>query len=288
MFPAKFAYVAPSSLDEAVKLLSDPEAKLLAGGHSLLPLMKLRLAQPKLLVDIGRIPGLSYIRSENGALAIGAMTTYREILMSDEVKQRAPVLAEAAHEVGDPQVRAKGTLAGAIAHADPAGDMPAVVLALGAALNVVGPNGEKQVDIDGFFVDMLTTSLGEQDIIREVRVNAVPAGSGAAYHKFDQPASHYALTGVCAVVALDGDKLGSVRLGVTGVGPKAYRPTAVEQALTGQAATEEAVKSAVQGVADGIDVMGDIHASPEYRAHLSRVLTRRAVLEAAQKARGRG
>jgi carbon-monoxide dehydrogenase medium subunit len=288
MFPAKFAYVAPSSLAEAVKLLSDPEAKLLAGGHSLLPLMKLRLAQPKLLVDIGRIPGLSYIRSENGALAIGAMTTYREILMSDEVKQRAPVLAEAAHEVGDPQVRAKGTLAGAIAHADPAGDMPAVVLALGATLNVVGPKGEKQVDIDGFFVDMLTTLLGEQDIIREVRVNAVPAGSGAAYHKFDQPASHYALTGVCAVVSLDGDKLGSVRLGVTGVGPKAYRPSAVEQALTGQAATEEAVKSAVQGVADGIDVMGDIHASPEYRAHLARVLTRRAVLEAAQKARGRG
>jgi carbon-monoxide dehydrogenase medium subunit len=288
MFPAKFAYVAPSSLDEAVKLLSDPEAKLLAGGHSLLPLMKLRLAQPKLLVDIGRIPGLSYIRSENGALAIGAMTTYREILMSDAVKQRAPVLADAAHEVGDPQVRAKGTLAGAIAHADPAGDMPAVVLALGATLNVVGPNGEKQVDIEGFFVDMLTTSLGEQDIIREVRVNAVPAGSGAAYQKFDQPASHYALTGVCAVVSLDGDKLGSVRLGVTGVGPKAYRPTAVEQALTGQPASEDAVKSAVQGVTDGIDVMGDIHASPDYRAHLARVLTRRAVLEAAQKAGGRG
>jgi carbon-monoxide dehydrogenase medium subunit len=286
MFPAKFAYVAPGSLEEAVKLLSDPEAKLIAGGHSLLPLMKLRLAQPKLLVDIGRIPGLSYIRGDNGALAIGAMTTYREILLSDDVKQRAAVLAEAAHEVGDPQVRAKGTLAGALAHADPAGDMPAVALALGATLVVIGPSGEKQVDIDGFFVDMLTTSLGEQDIIREVRVNALSAGTGAAYHKFDQPASHYALTGVCAVVRLDGDKLGSVRLGVTGVGPKAYRPTAVEQALTGQAATEDAVKAAVQTVADGIDVLGDIHASPEYRAHLARVLTRRAVLEAAQRARG--
>jgi aerobic carbon-monoxide dehydrogenase medium subunit len=286
MFPAKFAYVAPGSLDEAVKLLSDPDAKLLAGGHSLLPLMKLRLAQPKVLVDIGRIPGLSYIRSENGALAIGAMTTYREILLSDEVKQRAAVLAEAAHEVGDPQVRAKGTLAGALAHADPAGDMPAVMLALGATLKAVGPNGERDIDVDGFFVDMLTTSLQEQEIIREVRVRAVPSGSGAAYHKFDQPASHYALTGVCAVVALDGDKLGSVRLGVTGVGPKAYRPTAVEQALQGQPATEDAVKTAVQTVADGIDVLGDIHASPEYRAHLARVLTRRAVLEAAQRARG--
>src|SRR5437899_5366947 len=123
MFPAKFAYAAPSSLQEAVGLLADPEAKILAGGHSLLPLMKLRLAQPKLLVDLGRIPGLSYVRSENGQLAIGAMTTYREIQLSDEVHQRAPVLAEAAHEVGDPQVRAKGTLAGALAHADPAGDL---------------------------------------------------------------------------------------------------------------------------------------------------------------------
>jgi carbon-monoxide dehydrogenase medium subunit len=286
MFPAKFEYVAPGSLDEAIKLLSDPEAKLIAGGHSLLPLMKLRLAQPRLLVDIGRIPGLSYIRSDNGALAIGAMTTYRDIQLSDEVQRRAAVLAEAAHEVGDPQVRARGTLAGALAHADPAGDMPAVVLGLGATLNVVGPGGEKQIEIDGFFVDMLTTSLGEQEIIREVRVNAVPSGAGAAYQKFDQPASHYALTGVCAVVTLDGDKLGSVRIGVTGVGPKAYRPTAVEQALQGQPITDDAVKAAVQTVADGIDVLGDIHASPEYRAHLARVLTRRAVLEAAKRTKG--
>src|SRR5688572_17708863 len=269
MFPAKFAYVAPGSLDEAVKLLSDPDAKLLAGGHSLLPLMKLRLAQPKLLVDIGRIPGLSYIRSENGALAIGAMTTYRDLLFSDEVKQRAAVLAEAAHEVGDAQVRARGTLAGALAHADPAGDMPAVVLALGTTIKAVGPNGERELDIDSFFVDMLTTALQEQEIIREVRVKALPARSGAAYQKFDQPASHYALTGVCAVVTLgDGNTLGSVRIGVTGVGPKAYRPTAVEQALAGKPIDEEAIKAAVQTVADGVDVLGDIHASPEYRAHL--------------------
>jgi carbon-monoxide dehydrogenase medium subunit len=286
MFPAKFAYVAPGSLDEAVKLLADPDAKLLAGGHSLLPLMKLRLAQPKLLVDIGRIPGLSYIRSENGALAIGAMTTYRDLLFSDEVKQRAAVLAEAAHEVGDAQVRARGTLAGALAHADPAGDMPAVVLALGTTIKAVGPNGERELDIDSFFVDMLTTALQEQEIIREVRVKALPGRSGAAYQKFDQPASHYALTGVCAVVTLgDGNTLGSVRIGVTGVGPKAYRPTAVEQALAGKPIDEESIKSAVQTVADGIDVLGDIHASPEYRAHLARVLTRRAVVEAAQRAR---
>jgi len=285
MFPAKFAYAAPTSLQEAVGLLDDPEAKIIAGGHSLLPLMKLRLAQPKLLVDIGRIPGLSYVRREDGVLAIGAMTTYREIERSSEVHHAAPVLAEATHEVGDPQVRAKGTLAGALAHADPAGDLPAVALALGGVVKAVGAGGERELDLDSFFVDMLTTALQEKEIIREVRLNVQPAGAGAAYQKFDQPASHYALTGVCAVVTLSGGSIASARIGVTGVGPKAYRPTAVEQALMGKPAEEEAVKAAVQTVADGIDVQGDIHASPEYRAHLARVLTRRAVLEAASRAR---
>ncbi|MBV9545247.1 MAG: xanthine dehydrogenase family protein subunit M [Chloroflexi bacterium] len=284
MFPAKFAYAAPNSLQEAVGLLEDPDAKVLAGGHSLLPLMKLRLAQPKLLVDIGRIPGLSYIRVEGNQLAIGAMTTYREIQNSGEVKQSAPVLAEAAHEVGDPQVRAKGTLAGALAHADPAGDMPAVVLALGGTIKAVGPGGERDLDLDSFFVDMLTTSLQERDIIREVRLNVQPSGAGAAYLKFDQPASHYALTGVCAIVSVSGGTISSARLGITGVGPKAYRATAAEQALAGKPVDEDAVRAAVQSVADGVDVLGDIHASPEYRAHLARVLSRRAVLEAARRA----
>ena len=285
MFPAKFAYAAPASLQEAVGLLEDPEAKILAGGHSLLPLMKLRLATPSVLVDVGRLTDLSYVRTEDGQLAIGAMTTYREIQLSQEVARVAPVLAEAVHEVGDPQVRAKGTLAGALAHADPAGDLPAVVLALGGTVRAIGPDGERDIDFDGFFVDMLTTALQDREIIREVRLRVQPSGSGAAYHKFDQPASHYALTGICAVVALNGGSIASARIGVTGVGPKAYRPIAVEQALVGKPAEEEAVKAAVQTVADGIDVQGDIHASPEYRAHLARVLTRRAVLQAAQRAR---
>src|SRR5437762_3014622 len=246
MFPAKFAYAAPGSLQEAVSLLSDPDAKILAGGHSLLPLMKLRLAQPKLLVDIGRIPNLNYIRSENGVLAVGALATYRDLQLSQEVHQRAPVVAEAAHEVGDPQVRAKGTLAGSLAHADPAGDLPAVALALGGVVKAVGPSGERDIDLDGFFVDMLTTSLQEREIIREVRLKVQPAGSGAAYQKFDQPASHYALTGVCAVISLQNGTISSARIGVTGVGTKAYRPTAVEQALVGKRAEDEAVKAAVQ------------------------------------------
>jgi len=286
MFPAKFAYAAPSSLQEALGLLAQPDSKILAGGHSLLPLMKLRLAQPSLLVDIGRIPGLAYVRREDGFLAIGAMTTYRDIERSQEVHQAAPVLAEAAHEVGDPQVRAKGTLAGSLAHADPAGDLPAVALALGGTVKAVGSNGERDLDLDSFFVDMLTTALQEKEIIREVRLRAQPAGAGAAYQKFDQPASHYALTGVCAVVTVSNGTIGSARIGVTGVGPKAYRPTAVEQALAGKPVDENAIKDAVQTVADGIDVQGDIHASPEYRAHLARVLTRRAVLEAAHRATG--
>jgi carbon-monoxide dehydrogenase medium subunit len=288
MIPATFDYEVADSVDHAIELLGSKEdAKLLAGGHSLLPLMKLRLAQPSLLVDISRIPDLGYIRVQNGQVAIGAMATYRDIQHSQDVQRSAGVLSEAAHEVGDPQVRARGTLAGALAHADPAGDMPAVVLALGGSVIAQGPSGERTIDLDGFFVDMLTTALKEREIIREVRLNAVPAGSGAAYQKFDQPASHYALTGVCAVVKLgSGNTLESVRLGVTGVGPKAYRPTAIEQALTGKTADEESVKAAVQGVVDGIDVLGDIHASPEYRGHLARVLTRRAVLQAAERARG--
>jgi carbon-monoxide dehydrogenase medium subunit len=285
MYPAKFEYAAPTSLDEALRLLQDPDAKILAGGHSLLPLMKLRLAQPRLLVDIGRIPGLNYVRAENGQVAIGAMATYRQIQSAAEVHQRAPMLAECIHEVGDPQVRARGTLAGALAHADPAGDVPAAALALGGSVRAVSSSGEREIPLDEFFVDMLTTALQESEIIREVRLQAHQPGAGGAYEKFDQPASHYALTGVAAIVALDGNNLRSVRLAVTGVGPKAYRPTQVEQALTGQPATEDAVRSAVEPIVDGIDVLGDIHASPEYRSHLARVLARRAVLKAAERAR---
>jgi aerobic carbon-monoxide dehydrogenase medium subunit len=289
MYPARFEYVAPNSLEEAIGLLQDPDAKVLAGGHSLLPLMKLRLAQPRLLVDIGRLPGLSYVRAEDGVLAIGALATYRDVQLSEDTQRRHPLIAEAIHEVGDPQVRARGTLAGGLAHADPAADMTAVVLALGATIRAVGPGGQRDIGIDDFFLDMLTTALQEQEIITEVRIPFLQAGMGGAYIKFDQPASHYALTGVCAVVSLSGDgRISNARVGVTGVGSKAYRPTAVEQALQDQPADEDAVKTAVATVADGIDVLGDIHASPEYRAHLARVLTRRAVLQAAQRSRGGG
>jgi carbon-monoxide dehydrogenase medium subunit len=290
MFPAKFEYVAASTVQEAVGLLEreNGEAKILAGGHSLLPLMKLRLAQPRLLIDIGRVPGLAFIRPEDGHLTIGAMATYRDLIHSDEVQQRVPVLAEAATRVGDPQVRARGTLVGSLAHADPAGDMPAVILALGGTIKAVGPNGAREMRADDFFVDLLTTALQENEIATEVRVPTQAPGSGAAYVKFDQPASHYALAGVCAVVTLgNGGTIKEARVGITGVGPKAYRPAAVEQAMVGKQATAESVGEAARTAADGVDVQGDIHASPEYRAHLARVLTRRAVLQAAERARSR-
>jgi aerobic carbon-monoxide dehydrogenase medium subunit len=290
MFPAKFEYVAPTSLDEALSLLKqgNGEAKIIAGGHSLLPLMKLRLAQPKLLIDIGRIPDLAYIRAAGGRLEIGALATYRDIIQSNEVRTNVPVLAEAASDVGDAQVRARGTLAGSLAHADPAADMPAVALALDASLHAVGPDGERDYAIDDFFVDMLTTRLGEHEVITRVTIPIPGSGTGAAYVKFDQPASHYALCGVCALVTLgSGGEIASARVGITGVASKAYRPSAVEQALAGAAATEDAVRSAAQSAPDGVDVQGDIHASPDYRAHLARVLVRRAVLAAAERAKGR-
>ncbi len=287
MFPAKFDYVAATSVRGAIDELvrQEGEAKLIAGGHSLLPLMKLRLAQPRLLIDIGRIPGLSYIREEQDDLAIGALATYRNITRSEVVRRRLPVVAEAAGLVGDAQVRARGTLAGGLVHADPSADLPAVVLALGARVIATGVDGTREIPIDDFFVDMLTTALDENEMVTEVRVPYTGPRTGATYLKFEQPASHYALTGVCAVVTLGGGgDIARARIGITGVGPKAYRPTAVETALTGLPPTEDAVKQAVQGVVDGVDVQGDIHASPEYRSHLARVFARRAVLQAAQRA----
>lgn len=289
MFPAPFDYVAPSSLQEAVQLLSKSpgEAKVLAGGHSLLPLMKLRLAAPKALIDIGRIPGLAYIRQEGDTIAIGAMTTHHQVATSELLERHAPLLAETAAKIGDVQVRNRGTIGGSLAHADPAGDYPAAVLALGATVKAVGPRGERTISIDDFFVDLLTTALAEDEILTEVRVPVQTGRAGGAYLKFDNPASHYALVGVAAQLRLGAnDTIEQLRIGVTGVGPKAYRPASVEQALIGRAPTDEAIAAAAAGVADGVEVNSDIHASAEYRAHLARVYTRRAIAQAVARARG--
>ncbi len=281
MYPAKFDYVAPTSLDEALRLLSESggEAKILAGGHSLLPMMKLRLAQPAKLIDIGRIPGLNEIKVSSSGVSVGALVTHAQVAGSPEIRRALPVLAETAEKIGDLQVRNRGTIGGSLAHADPAGDLPATVLALEAEIVARGPGGERTIQAADFFVDILTTALNENEIVTEVRFQAPPPRTGAAYLKFDHPASHYALTGVAAVVTLGADgKVERARVGITGVGPKAYRATGVEQAIVGKGA--EAVSDASQTAADGIDCNDDIHASAEYRAHLARVFTRRA-LEAA-------
>src|SRR5215213_5502226 len=285
MYPAQFEYVAPESLDEAIKLLAESggEAKILAGGHSLLPAMKLRLAQPGTLIDLRKVPGLTDIKVDGGAVTIGAMVTHVEVARSEEIKRALPALAEAASVVGDIQVRNRGTIGGSLAHADPAGDPPAAFLALDGSIVAKGPNGERTIAGTDFFVDILTTALAEDEIVTAVTFPVLAPGTGTAYVKFEHPASHYALTGVAAAVKLDGSgNVETIRVGVTGVGPKAYRATAVEEALVGKGA--DAVADAASHAADGIDCNDDIHASAEYRAHLATVFTRRALQAAFSQA----
>jgi carbon-monoxide dehydrogenase medium subunit len=282
MFPAKFDYHAPISLDDAIKLLSegDGDVKVLAGGHSLLPLMKLRLAQPRAVVDIGKIPGISGINVNGDTVTIGARTTHWEIESSDQLKSSLPILVECASVIGDLQVRNCGTIGGSLVHADPAGDFPAVILALDAEMVARGPNGERTIPASDFFVDMLTSAIESNEILTEIRIK-VPAGAKGAYLKFDHPASHYALTGVAALLRADGGKASGVRVAVTGVGPTAYRATGVESALEGQTLSAESIAAAAEKAADGVDALSDLHASAEYRAHLARVFAKRALMKAA-------
>ena len=235
MISSASEYHAPTSVAEAAELLArhGDNAKLLAGGHSLVPLMKLRLAQPQVLIDLGKISSMAYINEKDGGLAIGAMTTYSQLESSDLVKSRAPVLAEAAGVVADLQVRNMGTIGGSLAHADPAGDLPAVVLALGAELVTSSTGDHRTVGIDDFFVDLLTTSLRPNEIVSEIVIPALAPRTGTAYVKFANKASHYAVVGVAAVVTLGADgTCQNARIGVTGAGPKAVRATETEGGLS--------------------------------------------------------
>lgn len=273
MYSAHFDYKRPATVDEAIALLTEhgEDAKLLAGGHSLIPAMKLRLAQPKVVVDIGRIANLSYIREAGGSIAIGAMTTHQEIETSTLLRDRSPLLGEVAAHIGDVQVRNKGTMGGSLAHADPAADYPAAILALDAEINLAGPRGTRTVNAGAFFVDLLQTAIAPDEILVEIRVP--PTAKTVAYVKTEQKASGFALAGVAVVVGTDG-----VRVGVTGIAAKAYRATAVERALAGQKApAAAAIALAAARAADGVDALGDIHASPAFRAHLAEVNTRRAI-----------
>ncbi len=288
MIPATFEYHAPTSVAEAARLLAQygEGAKLLAGGHSLLPLMKLRLARPQALIYLGKISTLSYIREADGGLAIGAMTTYHQLETSDLVKRRAPVLAEAAGAVADVQVRNMGTIGGSLSHADPAGDLPAVALALGAQMVTSSTQEHRTINADDFFVDLFTTALRPTEILSEIRVPALPARTGTAYAKFANKASHYAVVGVAAVVTLDSSGVcQSARVAITGAGPKAVRATEAEAALRGKGLDDAAIRAAAQKAGSGIEFNSDVHASAEYRAHLTTVYAERAIRAAASRAR---
>jgi len=280
MYAASFDYHRPSTVDEAIALLTKhgDDAKVLAGGHSLIPAMKLRLARPTVVIDIARIANLSDIRESGGRIAIGALTTHRAVETSALLKSKCPLLCETAAVIGDVQVRNKGTIGGSLVHADPAADYPAAILALDAEIEVAGPRGRRTIRAADFFVDLLQTSLAADEILTEVRVSATPRT--VAYVKTEQKASGFALAGVAVVVGADG-----IRIGVTGVAPKAYRAAAAEQVLAGQSApSAETIALAAARAADGVEPLNDIHASTEYRAHLARVNTGRAL----EKALARG
>jgi carbon-monoxide dehydrogenase medium subunit len=281
VYPSQFEYHKPSSVQEAVTLLSsNPDAKLLAGGHSLIPAMKLRLSAPAALVDLNGVSGLNTISVGNGA-KIGALTTYRQLLDNADLKGPFPIIAETANIVGDPHVRNRGTLGGSLAHSDPAADFTAVMLALNASVTATGSGGERTIAVDDLFVDLFTTSLEPDEIITSISIPAASAGAGQAYEKHAHPASGYAVVGVAAVLTVSGGTIQSARVAVTGAPSKATRATATEAALAGKTAIADTIAAAAALAADGLDLNGDTYASAEYRGHLVKVLAKRAITRAA-------
>jgi carbon-monoxide dehydrogenase medium subunit len=280
VIPAAFDYVRPVTLEEALGHLAKhgENAKVLAGGHSLIPAMKLRLSQPKVVVDIGRIGDLRFIDERDGKIVIGALTTHYDIESSDLLKRSCPLLPEVADKIGDLQVRNKGTIGGSCVHADPAGDWPAAMLALDAEFEITGPRGSRTVAAKDFFVDMLTSAVDPGEILKSIRLPVTT--KRVAYAKFTQKASGFAIAGVAAVVD---ETRKSVAIGVTGVAAKAYRATGVESALRGLELSAANIGTAAQKAADGIDALSDIHASAEFRAHLACVQARRALELAASR-----
>ena len=291
MYAAPFEYHAPRSLDEVLSLLREHgnDAKLPAGGHSLIPVMKLRFAHPKHLVDLRRVPAMLGVREQDGALVIGAMTSYAAVHSSDLVDRRLPVLAETVRVIGDPLVRNMGTVGGSLAHADPGADLPALALALDAELRVRGRGGERTVNAEDFFVGLMETALRPTDVLLDVRFQIPNGRAGAAYEKHKHPASGYALVGVAAVVRLaDGDRIDWARVALTGLGVQPTRAEPVEWALTGQEASDALIASAAQHAADGIEIREDLQGTRTYKANLAAVCARRALERALGRARGRG
>ncbi len=290
MIPSAFDYIAPQSLAEALAALAahGEEARLLAGGHSLLPLLKLRLARPKLLIDITRISGLGDIRQEGDWIVVGALATHYQIESSALLKTKCLLLPKTAPAIGDVQVRNRGTIGGSLAHADPSADWPAAILALGAELKLLGPKGERRIAAEEFFVDALTTAIEPTEILIEIRVPVLARRSGCAYLNMPQQASGFAIVGVAVWLSLgQNGRCDDVGVGVTGLSHKPFRARGVEERLRGNKLTPKLIDESASRVADGIEPLEDLHASAKFRTHLAQVYTSRAIQESIKRVRRR-
>lgn len=288
MIPGEFEYHAPASLDEAVELLDrlGGDAKILAGGHSLVPAMRFRLAQPAHLVDINGLGGLAYVREEGGDLLIGAMTRESDLERSDLLAGRYHLLADASRVIADPLVRNRGTIGGNLAHADPANDHPAVMLAYDATLVAHGPSGRREIRVDDFFQGLFESALAASEILVEIRVPTPGPGSGGAYVKMERKVGDYAVSAAAVQLSMSGDTCTAVRVGLTNVSPVPMRVASAEAALRGNQVTEEAVEEAGRAAAAECDPSGDLRGSVEYKRDLTRVLVKRAIRRAVERAGG--
>jgi carbon-monoxide dehydrogenase medium subunit len=283
MIPSSFDYVRPSTVDEAVSALTEggDDAKIITGGQSLLPLLRIRLAAPTVLVDCGRIAEMRGVSEDGGDLVIGAATTHHDVLNDPLVKQHAPLLALTAATVADPAIRHRGTFGGSLAHADPAGDMPTAALALDCTMIVAGPSGRREVAAADFFVDYFTSDLNWDEVLVAVRVPKLGAGWSYDYQKFHRTAQSWAIVGVAAAVRRDNGSIAEARVALTNMGATPLRASSVESALQGVDATAEAIGAASADAAAGTHPTSELHAEADYREHLARVLTKRAVIAAA-------
>jgi carbon-monoxide dehydrogenase medium subunit len=283
MIPAAFAYARPTTVDEALRAVAEggEDVKIMAGGQSLIPVMRLRLAAPETVVDLTKVAELRGVREEEDAIVIGAMTTHSDVLSDPLIARYAPLIAEATETVADRQVRHRGTFGGALAHADPAGDLPAVALALDAQFVLAAPGGRRTVPAAEFFVDYLTTALEEGELLVEIRVPKLHGTWGMHYEKFNRVAQAWSIVAVAAAVRREDGRIAEARIGLTNMGPTPLRASAVEAALVGVEATPEAVAAAAERAAEGTSPSSDLNAQADYRRHLATVLTRRAVAAAA-------
>jgi carbon-monoxide dehydrogenase medium subunit len=288
MIPGKFEYLVPTTLDEAVTMLGEHgfDAKILAGGQSLIPAMRFRLAMPEILIDINRIEGLSYIKEENGHLSIGAMTREAHIDESDLIKGKYALLADTAKVIADPLVRNLATVGGNLAHADPANDHPATMLAYNADVVAVGPDGERVIPIDDFFVDLFENSLADNEILKEIRIPTPAANSGGSYIKIERKVGDYAVAAVAVQLTMDGDTCTAARVGLTNVSPVPMRATNAEAAIIGKPLTEDNIKAAGTAASQECDPSADLRGSVEYKRDLVRIVTGRAIRAAAERAKG--